>query len=86
MPAVEAATLVFETREFESCVAIVEEFFQQHRWVNVIKVALSTHDLKPLGMRIWRVVNGNFEAATRIIAGFIMTQPGGSVTLSARVD
>ncbi len=66
--------------------AIVEEFFRQHRRANVIKVVLSTHDLKPLGTRIWRVVDGNLEAATRTIVSFIMTQPGGSVTISARVD
>ena len=83
--AAEAATLIFEASDFESCMAIVEEFFRQHRWANVIKVALSTHDLTPLGARIWRIMDGNFEAATRIIAGFIMTQPGGSVTISARV-
>jgi hypothetical protein len=35
--------------------------------------------------RIWRVADGNLEAATRIIVGFIMTQPGGSITISARV-
>jgi hypothetical protein len=85
MAPAEAATLVFEAREFEMCTAIVEEFFRRHRWANVIKVALSTHDLKPLGARIWRVMDGNLEAATRIIVGFIMTQPGGSVTISARV-
>ena len=85
MAAAEAATLVFEACEFESCMAIVEEFFRQHRWANVIKVALSTHDLKPLGARIWRVVDGNFEAASRVIVGFIMTRPGSSVTISARV-
>ena len=85
MAAAEAATLVFEAGEFESCTAIVEEFFRQHRSANVIKVALSTHDLKPLGARIWRVVDGKLEAATRIVVGFIMTQPGGSVTISARV-
>ena len=85
MASAKAATVVFEAREFETCMAIVEEFFRQHRWANIIKVALSTHDLKPLGARIWRVVDGNLEAATRIIVGFIMTQPGGSVTISARV-
>lgn len=47
--AAEAATLVFEADELESCTAIVEEFFRQHRSANIIKVALSTHDLKPLG-------------------------------------
>ena len=73
----EAATLVFQARECETCMAIVEEFFRQHRWANVIKVALSTHDLKPLGARIWRVADGNLEAATHIIVGFIMTQPCG---------
>jgi hypothetical protein len=86
MAAVKGATLVFEAHEFETCMAIVEEFFRQHRWANEIKVVLSTHDLKPLGARIWRVVDGNLEAATRIIVGFIMTQPGCSVTISAGVD
>jgi hypothetical protein len=85
MAAAEAATLVFEAGEFESCTAIVEEFFRQHRLANIIKVALTTRDLKPLGARIWRVVDGNFEPATRIIVGFIMTQPRGAVTISARV-
>jgi len=85
MAAAKAATVVFEAREFETCMAIVEEFFCQHRWANIIKVALSTRDLKPLGARIWRVVDGNLEAATRVIVGFIMTQPGGSVTISAQV-
>jgi hypothetical protein len=83
--AAEAATLVFEAGEFEACTAIVEEFFRQHGSANIIKVALSTRDLKPLGARVWQVVDGNFEAATRIIVGFIMTQPRGSVTISARV-
>lgn len=83
--AAEAATLVFEAGEFESCTAIVEEFFRQHHSANIIKVALSTRDLKPLGARIWRVVDRNVEAATRIIVGFIMTQPHGSVTISARL-
>ena len=86
MASAKAATVVFEAREFETCMAIVEEFFCQHRWANIIKVALSTHDLKPLGARTWRVVDGNLEAATRVIVGFIMTQPGGSATISARVD
>jgi hypothetical protein len=49
MVAAEVARLVFEAREFESCVAIVEDFFRQHRWANEIKAALSTHALKPLG-------------------------------------
>jgi hypothetical protein len=84
--AAEAGTLVFEAGEVESCRAIVEEFFRQHRSANIIKVALSTRELKPLGSRIWRVVDGDIEAATRIIVGFIMTQPGGSVAISARVD
>ena len=78
--------LRFLTSEFETCIAIVEEFFRQHRWANVMKVVLSTHDLKLLGARIWWVVDGNLEAATRTIVGFIMTQPGGSVTISAGVD
>jgi hypothetical protein len=85
MAAAEAATLVFGAREFETCMVIVEEFFRQHRRANVIKVVLSTHDLKPLGARIWRVVDGKLKAVTRIIVGFIMTHPGGSVSISAQV-
>jgi hypothetical protein len=86
MAPAEAAILVFQVRAFEMCMAIVEEFFCQHHRANVIKIVLSTHELKPLGARIWRFVDGNLEAGTRIIVGFIMTQPGGSVTISARVD
>lgn len=80
----EATTLSFEAIDFESCAAILREFFRQYPFASRIKVALSTRELKPLGARIWHVADGNFEAATNIIAGFIMTQPLGSVTISAR--
>jgi hypothetical protein len=82
--AAEAAALVFEARDFESYAATVRQFFREHPSANIIKVALSTRDLKPLGARIWRIIDGNFEAATDIIVGFIMTHPRGSVTISAR--
>jgi hypothetical protein len=82
----EAAALVFEARDLDSCTAIVEQFFRDHPSANLIKVALSTRDRRPLGTRVWRVEEGNLEAASQIIAGFIMTQPHGSVTISARVD
>jgi hypothetical protein len=82
--AAEASTLVFEAGNFESCTAIVRQFFREHPSANIIKVALSTRDLKPLGTHIWRIIGGNLEAATDIVVGFIMTQPRGSVTISAR--
>ena len=81
----EAAALAFEAIDFESCTVMVCEFFRQHPCASTIKVALSTRDLKPLGARIWQVIDGNFEAVSNVIAGFIMTQPRGSVTISARV-
>jgi hypothetical protein len=84
--AAKAAVLVFETGDLNSCRAIVRQFLWEHSWANVIKVALSTHDLKPLGGRVWQVVDGNLEAASNIIVGFIMTQSHGSVTLSAHND
>jgi hypothetical protein len=78
------AALVFEAGDFESCTAIVRQFFREHPAANIIKVVLSTRDLKPLGARIWRVIDGNCEAATNIIVGFIMTHPRGAVTISAQ--
>ena len=80
----EATTLAFEAIDFESCAAILHEFFRQCPSASTIKVAVRTRELKPLGTRTWHVIDGNFEAATNIIAGFIMTQPRGSVTISAR--
>lgn len=80
----EAAALVFEAGDLESCAAIVRQFFREHPTANIIRVALSTRDLKPLGARIWRNIDGNLEAATDIVVGFIMTQPRGAVTISAR--
>lgn len=81
----EATALAFEATDFESCSAILREFFRQHPTACTIRVALSTRDLKPLGARIWQVMDANFEAASNVIAGYIMTQPRGSVTISARV-
>jgi hypothetical protein len=45
----EAAALVFEAVDLESCAAIVRQFFREHPSANIIRVALSTRDLKPLG-------------------------------------
>ena len=80
----ETAALVFEAGDLESCAAIVRQFFHEHPSATIIRVALSTRDLKPLGARIWRIIGGNLEAATDIVVGFIMTQPRGAVTISAR--
>jgi hypothetical protein len=80
----ETAALVFEAGDLESCAAIVRQFFREHPSATIIRVALSTRDLKPLGARIWRIIGGNLEAATDIVVGFIMTQPRGAVTISAR--
>ena len=84
MPA-EASALAFEAIDFESCSAILREFFRQHPSASTVKVALSTRELKPLGARIWQIRDGNVEAASNVIAGYIMTQPRGSVTISSRV-
>ena len=84
--AAEASILIFEAEDLDSCVATVRQFFRETKSANTVRVALSTPDLKPLGARVWRVVDGNIEGASRIIAGFIMTQPHGSVTISARAD
>ena len=43
----EAAALVFEARDLDSCTAIVEQFFRDHPSANLIKVALSTRDRRP---------------------------------------
>ena len=45
----EAAALVFEAVDLESCATIVRQFFREHPSANIIRVALSTRDLKPLG-------------------------------------
>ena len=82
--AAEAVALVFEASDFESCAVIVRQLFREHPSANIIRVALSTRDLKPLGARIWRIIDGDLEAATDIVVGFIMTQPHGAVTISAR--
>jgi hypothetical protein len=82
--AAEAAALVFEAHDFESCTAIVRQFFREHPSANIIKVALSTNDLKPMASRIWRIVDGQLEAATNVVVGFIMTHPSGAVTISTR--
>jgi hypothetical protein len=82
----EASVLVFEAGDLDSCIVTVREFFRQNSSANAIKVALSTPDLKPLGGREWRLVDRNFEIISRLIASFIMTQPHGSVTISARAD
>jgi hypothetical protein len=81
--AAEAAALAFAPVDFESCTAIVREFFRQHPSASIIKVTLSTRDRKPLGARIWQVIDGNVEAAANVIVSFIMTQAGGSVTIFA---
>jgi hypothetical protein len=80
------ATLVFEAGNFESCTTIIRQFFREHRSANIVRVALSTRDLKPLGARVWRVVDENVDAVSSIIVGFIMTQPHGSVSISAEVE
>jgi hypothetical protein len=80
----EGVALVFEARDFESCTAFVRQFIRERASANFIKVAVSTPDRKPLRARIWRIMDGNLEAATDIIVGFIMTHPRGAVTISAR--
>jgi len=84
--AAEASVLVFEAADLDSCVTMVRQFFHENKSANTVRVALSTPDLKPLGARVWSVVDGNIEGVSHIIAGFIMTQPHGSVTISARAD
>jgi hypothetical protein len=84
--ALDAAALTFQAEDFDSCTAIVRQFFRERPSANIIRVALSTNDLRPLGARVWQVVDGDFEATTNIIVGFIMTQPHGSVTISVRVQ
>lgn len=84
--AAEASVLIFEAADLDSCVAMVRQFFRENRSANMVRVALSTPDLKPLGARVWNIVDGNIEGVSRIIAGFIMTQPHGSVTISARAN
>jgi hypothetical protein len=81
----EATALTFEANDFESCTAILREFFRQNPTASTIRVALATRHFKPLGARIWQVMDANFEAGINVIAGYIMTQPRGCVTISARV-
>ncbi len=81
----EATAFAFEASDFDSCTANLREFFRQHPSVSTIKVALATRDFKPLGARIWQVMDANFDAGINVIAGYIMTQPRGCVTISARV-
>jgi hypothetical protein len=52
----EAAALVFEACDFESCTAIVQQLFCEYPSVSIIRVALSTRDLKALGARVWRLL------------------------------
>ena len=82
----EASVLVFEGDDPDTCVAMVRQFFCENQLARTVKVALSTPDLKPFGVRVWRIVDGNIEVISRIIAGFIMTQPHRSVTISATAD
>jgi len=84
--AAEASVLTFKVGDLDSCVVVVRQFFCENKSANTVRVALSTRDQKPLGARVWRLVDGNIEVVSRIIAGFIMTQPHGSVTISARAD
>ena len=79
---VEAAALVFEVSDFESCEAIVRQFFRESPSAKIVKVALWTRDLKPIGTRIWRILDGNVEAMIDIAVGFIMIQPPGLVIIS----
>jgi hypothetical protein len=82
----EASVLVFEAGDLDSCIVTVREFFRHNSSANTIKVVLSTPDRKLLGGREWRLVDRNFEIVSRVIASFIMTQPRGSATISARAD
>ena len=86
MMAGEASVLIFETGDLESCAATVRQFFVENKSANTVRVALSTRDRTPLGARVWRLGDGNIEVTSRIIAGFIMTQPHGSVTITTRSD
>ena len=67
--AAEAAAITFEAVDFESCAAMISEFFRQHPFISTIKVALFTRDRKPLGARIWQIPDGNVGDAIDIIAG-----------------
>jgi hypothetical protein len=82
----ETSMWVFKADDPDTCVAMVRQFFCENQSASTVNVALSTRDLKPLGTRVWRVIDRNVEIVSRIIAGFIMTQPHGSVTISARGD
>jgi len=82
----EASVLIFEVGDLESCTATVRQFFAENKSANTIRVALSTGDRTPLSARVWRLEDRNIEVISRIIAGFIMTQPHGSVTITTRAD
>jgi hypothetical protein len=80
----EAAALVFEAVDLESCAAIVRQFFREHPSANINQSCSVDARSQTTGARIWRIIDGNLEAATDIVVGFIMTQPRGAVTISAR--
>ena len=82
----EGSVLSFEADDQDACAATVRRFFYENKSAKIIKVALATRELKPLGTREWHVVDGNIEVISRIITSFIMTQPHGSVTICARAD
>jgi hypothetical protein len=84
--AAEASVLSFKAGDLESCTSIVRQFFLENKSAKMVRVALSARDLTPLGARVWRLMDGNIDAISSVIAGFIMTQPHGSVTISARAD
>jgi hypothetical protein len=63
----DAAVLAFEAVDSESCKALVRQFFCDNPSANVIEIALSTRDLKPLGTRVWRVLDANLEAVSNIV-------------------
>ncbi len=85
----EASVLVFEAVDADTYVTTVRQFLCENGSANTVKLALSHRDLKPMGTLEWRLAQPiieNIEVMSRIIAGFIMTQPHGSVTISARAD
>jgi hypothetical protein len=44
----EASVLVFKAVDLDSCTTMVRQFFHENKSANTVKIALSTHDLKPL--------------------------------------
>jgi hypothetical protein len=48
MPA-EASVMSFEADDQDTCAATVRRFFYENKSANIIKVALSARELKPLG-------------------------------------